>query len=297
MPNPDAMAETAVGLRLQRLGYRRARLLLLVAGLAVLAVIGALTYVRSVEPIEVTATLLFLPIFVAVVFWKMPGGITAGLLAAGLYTVLRYPAIDAVGLDRFLGLIVSRSVAFVAFGAIAGWASRQLESSVRKLEAVDRIDDATGLFNARYFLEDTDLEMSRAQRYQTIFSVSALEIRSEALAGLSGRRRARVLRELGRELGEAVRKVDRAVHAIDTAGHRIAVILPETGREGAQVFTRRLLARVASFLSQRGASISEEAMIGTVLTLPDDAETLGSLREEFAAIDRAEHPEVPAAGA
>ncbi len=279
----DAMQD-AKGLR--RIGYRRARLLLLGLGVAVLAVIALLTYIRRVEPVEVAATLLFIPIFIAVVLWGTTGGVVAGALAAVVYGMLRLPAIDAVGIERFAGLLISRSAAFVAFGALGGWATRQLQSSLDKLELYDQIDDETGLFNARFFLEDTDLEISRAQRYRTFFSIAIVDIPEERLASLSRRRRKRLIREVGRDLPAAIRKVDRAAHVRMSDRHRFAVILPETAREGAGIFTGRLGERIESQLPSGAGEV-----VARSLTLPDDMEALQALREDFAAVDRAERPQ------
>lgn len=265
--------------------------MLLAAGLAVLLITVAVMYVRRVETVEVMGTVLFLPVFVALVFWNVRGGVIVGILAAAAYAALRYPAIDAVGADRFLGLIASRTVAYIAFGALGGWASRQLETSLEKLELYDQIDDVTGLFNARFFVQDIDLEMSRSKRYQTVFSVSVVDVPASAFEPLDGRQRKRALRDLGRILRDSVRTVDRAVHAQDGDRHRFAVVLPETGPEGVRVFAERFVERVSEFLSQRGARVSPDGASSMAATFPEDEAAIQGLRSEFSAIDRLDHPE------
>jgi GGDEF domain-containing protein len=284
------MEQRALG-RLHDLGYARARRLLLLVGLAVLAVIAAVMFVRRVDTVEVVATLFFMVVLAACVFWKVQGGLTAGIVAALAYASLRYPAIQAVGIDRFLGLIVSRAVAYVAFGALGGWAMDTLEASLTKLELYDQIDDETGLYNARFFVQDTDLEMSRSRRYRTIFSVTVADIPKNAVEGLARRQRTGALRSLGRLIADSVRTVDRAVHGSDGGNHRLAVVLPETGKQGAQIFADRFVERVAQYLSGRGAAISPDAIGRLALSFPDDERAVQSLRAEFAAIDRWEHPE------
>lgn len=283
--------DTGLETTVRRMGYRGARRLLLAAGLAVLLITVAVMYVRRVETVEVMATVLFLPVFVALVFWNVRGGVLVGILAAAAYAALRYPAIDAVGADRFIGLIASRAVAYIAFGALGGWASRHLETSLEKLELYDQIDDVTGLFNARFFVQDVDLEVSRSKRYQTVFSVSVVDIPSAAFEPLDGRQRTRAHRELGRILKDSVRTVDRAVHAQDRERHRFAVVLPETGPEGVRVFTDRFVERVSEFLSQRGARVTPESVGSVAATYPEDEAAVQRLRQEFSAIDRVEHPE------
>lgn len=281
---------------LRRLGYAGARRLLLVVGVVVIGAVALVMYLRDVETNEVIATLFFIPIFVAFVFWDLKGGVIAACLAALGYILLRYPAIEAVGSGRFLGLIFSRGLGYLAFGAIGGTANQVLESSLQKLELYDQIDDATGLFNARFFVQDTDLELSRSKRYQTVFSVSVLDFPVAALEVLSRRQRAAVAKDLGRLLGESVRTVDRGVHGTDGSKHRIAVVMPETGPEGARIFSDRLQQKVIEYLRSKGATIGDGQVVVQSVTFPDDAEAeVQRLRSEFAEIDRIEHPEATAA--
>jgi GGDEF domain-containing protein len=281
---------------LRRLGYRSGRWLILAVGVGILLIVAAVVYARRVETVEVVATLLFIPVFVALVLWGWRGGLAAGILAAAAYAWLRAPAIEAVGVDRFLGPLVSRGLAFIAFGTIGGWAARQVQDSLLKLDLYDQIDDATGLFNARFFLQSTDLEMSRAKRYETLFSVSSVDVPVAALSGLPGRKARRALRELARHVRASIRNVDRAIHADDGIYHRFTVILPETGGEGARVFTGRLAERVAAHFTERGVPLTPDRLQVSTLTHPDDEEGLTRLRDEFSAIDRSEHPEpAPAA--
>src|SRR5207302_5595002 len=197
------------------LSYNQVRILMLVGGLVLLGLTALVTYVRRVETAEVAAILFFIPIFVAFVFWDWIGGLIAAAAATAGYIILREPAIHALGSGPFVSLIFSRSIAFFAFGAIGGLGNQQLEASLTKLDLYDQVDDATGLYNARYFLQDTDLEVSRSKRYQTIFSVAVVDFPVAALDAVGRRRRRTVLRQLGQLLAESVRTVDRAVHADD----------------------------------------------------------------------------------
>jgi hypothetical protein len=275
------------------LSYNQVRIFMLLGGLALLGITAAVSYVRRVETAEVVAILLFIPIFIAFVFWDWKGGLIAAALATVVYILLRRPAIEAIGAGRYTSLIFSRAVAFFAFGAIGGLANQQLRASLTKLDLYDQIDDETGLFNARYFLQDSDLEMSRARRYQTIFSVSSVDFPGSALDNLGWRKRRNTIAQLGQVLADSVRTVDRAVHAHDGSLHRIVVVLPETAEEGAGVFTDRLATRIAAFLAQRGAPVEESAVLRRAMTFPGDEGALQELREEFAEIERREHPEHP----
>lgn len=275
--------------RLSRMGYAQARRLLVLAGLAVLAVVVLVMYARRVDGIEVAATLLFVPIFLGFAFGRVVGGVVSAVAAIAVYAALRYPAIDAVGVGEFTGLLASRSAAYLIFGAVGGWSMQVLEGSLLKLELIDEVDDDTGLFNARHLLNQTNLEMARAQRYQTLFSVVVLEVPSAALAGLRTRERRGLLHELGRLLGDGVRTVDHMVHAHHGDCHRLVAVLPETAQEGAEVFRSRFEERVRAHLVSRGAELDGGALVARSMTLPGDEADLEVLRREFAEIDAAQH--------
>jgi len=273
--------------RLGRMGYRRARQLLGLAGLAILAVLVAVLLVRSVDTAEVVATLLFAPIFLLLLWFGLPGGLVGAAAATLVYVFLRADAIDAVGWGEFSALIASRAIAYFLFGAAGGWASGTLRMSLDKLDLYDQVDDLTGVGNARFLLTDIDLERARAQRYQTVFSLSIVEIDGDALADLPARRRRAVLRALGSKLADGVRTMDRVAHGYDGRVHRIAIILPETAEEGARVFQLRLEEQVRAFLAEHGSP--DASVAGATVTVPGDEEALEHELGTWRRIDAAEH--------
>jgi len=283
------MSEPAVTDRLSQLGYDKARRLLLLAGLVVLAVVALLMYVRSVDSVEVAAALLYIPIFVGLAYKGPRGGLIVAVVASLVYVWLRYPAIDAVGFGHFASLIASRSGAYLVFGLVGGWCNETLESSLDKLELYDQVDDDTGLMNARFFLQQTDLETARAKRYQTLYSVVRLSMPTAALASLSRRKRAALLKELGRQLSDGVRTVDHVVHGRLGDHHLFATILPETSASGAQVFRERFADRISLFLVARGAVLRDDQMESSWFAIPGDEAALEAARVDFARVDEHEH--------
>ena len=287
----EVMAGTLRGDRdvvggLARMGYRRARHLLVLAGFASLAAIVLVLLARGVDHVEVAGTMLFVPIFVALMYLGLPGGVAAGALATAAYVVLRLDAIDAVGWGEFGGVVISRGVAYLLFGAVGGWAASTLELSLDKLELYDTVDDATGLNNARFLLQDVELEQARAQRYRTVFSVSFVDISSPEIDGLPGRRRRQMLRSLGARLAGSVRTMDRVAHGNDGRVRRLGVILPETASQGAAVFHARLLDQLRVFFDSHDLDVE---LSGQICTLPGDDAQLEARLDLWRAIDRAEH--------
>lgn len=285
MAAPSTNEQTVVD-QLIRVGYDRARRLLVVVGLVILAIVVAGLLARSVDHVEVIGTLLFVPIFVALMYWGVLGGAIAGVLATVAYVVLRSDAIDAVGFGEFAGIVVSRGLGYLLFGVAGGWAASTLELSLEKLDLYDTIDDLTGLHNARFLLDDVGLERARSQRYETVFSVSFADIPAAEIGALSSRKRRHLLRELGQRLESAVRGVDRVAHGFDGRVHRVAVVLPETASEGARIFHGRLLAQVQEFLASRDVDV---AVSGAVCTVPGDGDALEDRLESWRRIDAAEH--------
>lgn len=279
---------TAGPRELSRIGYNQARLLLALAGLGVLIVLVAVLLARSVDIVEVWGTLLFVPIFLALLFFGLAGGIVGAVAATLVYVILRADAAAAVGWGEFSGVIGSRAFAYLLFGVVGGWASSTLESSLDKLDLYDQVDDITGLNNARFLLHDIDLERARAERYQSVFSVSFLEVPADALSAMSGRRRRTLLREFGRTLEDGVRAIDRVAHGFDGTTHHIATILPETADEGAATFHGRLVESVRQFLVSYGAA-GDLRVGGAVHTVPGDDEALLARLDTWRRIDEAEH--------
>jgi len=247
---------------------RRVRALLTGIGLVILALTALIMYVRSIEPIEVVGTMLFIPVFLGLMFWGFPGGVLLGIAAAIGYAVLRLPAMDAIGTGRYVGLVLGRGAGYLAFGGIGGWAVSQLRASMEKLDLYDQIDDATGMLNIRAILQAIDMEQSRSQRYRTLFSVATVEIPSAVFERFGRRRRTTILKELGRNVSDGTRGADRCGHGIDSDTHLLMIVLPETGKEGARVFTGTLVRRLNEWMNDRG--IDRTGLAGASVTFPED---------------------------
>lgn len=257
----------------------KVRALVAVAGLATLLALSAILWLRRVDPVEVGATLLFVPLFLAVMLGRLPGGIIGGLAASGAYVAMRLPTIETLGLESSLGLLLGRSAGYLAFGILGGWAVSRLQRSLTKLDLYDQIDDDTGLFNARYLVDAIELERSRAARYQTLFSIVALDIPSAPIDALTPRQRRKALRSLGEDVIAAIRAVDRGVHLREGATHRLVLLLPETPEQGAQVLADRFRHRTADVLTSLEVTVGAEDLSVTSWTVPGDEEQVEALRE------------------
>lgn len=285
------MSSIARRVILAPLGYERTRLLLSLVGTALLLVVAAIMAARGVDRVEVIAALLYIPIFLVLMIGGVKGGLLAGLGAAAMYLGMRWSAIEIVGGGQFVGLIVSRSAAYLAFGGLGGWAATQLESPLRKLEDHDLVDDATGLFNARFLVRQTKLESSRADRYGTPFSIVVLSVPYDRLKVNGRRASSKDLRPITELLRTRIRTVDRAVHADTGDRHLFAIILAETPAEGAAIVVRNLTSAVQELPGVQGKVEASAA------AYPGGGEALEEIVRQFEQVDRMEHPDdQPAAG-
>ena len=80
-------AATATGAK--TLNYQTARLLAGGMGLAIIVVLAVVQSALHVEFPEIAAVLLFVPIFVALLYWDVVGGLVGGILASAVYVALR----------------------------------------------------------------------------------------------------------------------------------------------------------------------------------------------------------------
>lgn len=263
------------------LNYTQSRTVILLLGLIVLTVLGGIMWVRGVEPVEVSATIFFIPLFAAIVFFGLPGGLLIGALASIAYIVIRIPSIQAVGFESLAGLLVTRVAGYVIFGAVGGWATRSLGASIQKLERVDRIDDETYLHNARAFIEQVELERARAERYSGVFSAVMLSFDN---TDLDRRARAALMQSLGTHLRANVRSVDDITHARDGGTDLFGFVLPQTDSDGAAVFVDKLRATLATIVP--GQRHYEAASV----TFPDDMDDLAGIVDRFRRISAREHP-------
>jgi GGDEF domain-containing protein len=266
------------------MSYDRARSLMLYSGLGLLGVISLVAMVRGVDRVEVAGTLFFIPIFAGFVFMGIGGGLALAAAAVAGYLALRLPAIRLVGIGPLAGQISARVVGYLIFAGGGGWAAAQLKTSLDKLDLHDTIDDETGLFNARSFVETIDMERSRATRYQKVFSVVVAEFDGGSWG--TGKKGRSQLKELGAKVAAAVRHVDHVVHARTNGNHLLAVVLPETGREGAGTVAVNLRRHLVDAAGEGDVRV-------TTTTFPGDEEHLEAMVGLFRKIDKTQHPEHP----
>lgn len=261
------------------LTYRQARLIVLGFGAALIAAVALAAFLRGADLVEVGAVLLFLPVLAALAFWRARGGIAAGVVVSVVYVVVRFATLGGLDAGEFLGAALVRVLLYVGLGLFGGWANELLEQALHKLELYDEIDDATGVGNARALLSITDRETARAARYGSVFSLALLRIERPAFAAVDETAAIRALRRLCQSLESNIRTTDLVARIPLDAREDVVVVLPETGRVGAQQFTDRLIVSAREHLTAAGVSANGE-VTGEVVSLPGDEERLRAYQLE-----------------
>jgi diguanylate cyclase (GGDEF)-like protein len=147
----------------------------------------------------------------------------------------------------------------------------------KKLEVESITDGLTGLYNYRFLIRSTRLEMKRASRFGYTFSfvmidVDNLKEYNDHKGHLSG---SRALRDIARVITQSCREIDLAAKY---GGDEFALLLPQTGLEGAVRLGERILRAVRRFRFDGRTPGLLTCSIG-VSVYPDDGCTVEGLIE------------------
>ena len=159
---------------------------------------------------------------------------------------------------------------------------RELRKAHRKISDMPTLDELTGLFNRRYFMEALKRERARAERHGKNLSLCMMDLDlfkrvNDELGHTAGDL---VLADMGRIIGEWSRQTDLSCRY---GGEEFAVIFPETALEGARVACERLRQTVEENMVQwRTGPIQITISIGVTQHRTGDKDSMRSL------IDRAD---------
>jgi diguanylate cyclase (GGDEF)-like protein len=174
---------------------------------------------------------------------------------------------------------------FLVAAVVLAWAlARTLTRLHQRVAAQAVTDPLTGLWNRRYMAETLDREVARSLRFGHPISLIILDV--DDFKQINDRRGHMqgdmVLENVADVVRDATRSIDVAARY---GGDELALILVETGREGAAILGERLGEQMRSkqVPLREGGAMDVTISVG-VATIPDSAEDLDSLVD---AADRA----------
>lgn len=259
--------------------YRQARWVVLLLGAALIVGVTLTALFLGADLVEVAAIALLLPVIIVAAFTGPTGGALAGLIMSIVYVVVRVTTLpDSVEVGSFVASMATRVAIYLIIGVVGGAAMRQLESSLRKLELYDEIDDETGVGNARAVLSITDRERARAQRYGSVFSIGIVEIDHEVFEHVKRKQATRAFRDFLQDVDHAARTSDAVARVQQGAVEQVLLVLPETGRTGAEIAVSRLRDRARDDLGSVGMPTENGFVRSRTLTFPGDDAALDELQ-------------------
>ncbi len=148
---------------------------------------------------------------------------------------------------------------------------------MKKLKDLSLKDPHTNLYNYHYFLERVSSEFKRARRYNLPLSVIMIDIdHFKAINDVYGHTYGDIiLKELAQCLSEFARGNDLVARY---GGEEFVILLPDTDKEGALIFGKRLWKEIGSHtFDQGGRKIKIKVSLGISNYPEDGAEKEGTL--------------------
>lgn len=249
---------------------RLERLVLLLAGAAILGDLAISLSKGSLDAVEVLAEALLFGVLVCAVHFGLRVGSVAAIAAALAYVFLRLPQLSDGPLTppELLGL-AARIISFGVVGIVGGELSMRLRYSLTRMEGHVAIDDWSRVYNQRYVLSELEQGRLRHDRYGEPISVIVVTLAASLFTGFRPGRHRALVRGVADHIRGDVRMVDEVGRLEDG---RFVVVLPHTPKEGGVVVRDRIASGVRSTLGAR-----DESVEAACLSLPEDAQAFEAL--------------------
>ena len=216
---------------------------------------------------------LLVPCFAAIIGWSLGGGYLVPGATQQIVEIAGFLLTGAAGL-ALASYVRRRNV------QVERAYSAHLEELSQRLRSLAYRDSLTDLYNHRYFHEQLNHEVERANRYGQPVSVILMDLDhfkevNDTYGHLMGDK---VLTLIGQVINNQVRGADVAARY---GGDEFAIILPDTPREAAEATARKLAKAIATGRSYAG-SLSESVPLSIsygVACCPDEARSVSELKQ------------------
>jgi diguanylate cyclase (GGDEF)-like protein len=139
-----------------------------------------------------------------------------------------------------------------------------------KITELSTIDEQTGAYDFRRFIEQVQTEYQRYRRYGEPFTI--ISILYEMAHPQSGDDEEVLQEQLLKATTDSLRKTSRATDTVYRYGqHEFAVLLPDTDKNGAKALVTRLKGSLTQITKKSSAELHLKIGIGSV-SCPEDTE-------------------------
>ncbi len=229
----EPTADSVFGVILDYLSKLPQFVLILVASLLVLLV-GILNHMAGPE---VSSTIFYLiPIVMVTWLTRRSIGFIFSVLSALTWLIADLTS----GTAHFNSdIIYWNGVARLGSFFILTFILTTLKNTLRQEKEYSRIDFLTGIRNRRYFIELVNMEINRARRYEHPFTVVCIDLDNfKTVNDCFGHSTGDILlRVVARTIQQNIRVTDTVARL---GGDEFAILLPETGRNVAEVILQKV---------------------------------------------------------
>lgn len=219
------------------MSYNDFRKMLIFFGGGVILITSLFIFVNFRSLTEIVGQLLFLLILLGAAYYGREGGIITAILATVIYASLYFPTIMSMGVLTVLPLILVRAAIYGFTGPVGGEICSRIKRFLSEVGNQQFIDPHTKLFNQQYCARLLKAQIDNFDRYNTIFSLVLIRLRSNIMEYLKQERYQHVLKEIADGIVRDIRLVDEAGRIGDD---QFLIVLPYTPEDGAKVAAKRV---------------------------------------------------------
>jgi len=208
--------------------------LLISIGCVMVLLVGILTYLAG--PDLSSSIFYLIPIALVTWFTKRSIGLIVSILSALTWLIANL-ASGATYSDS--AIVYWNGVARLSSFFILTFILSALKNILKQEKELSRIDFLTGIPNRRYFIELFNMEINRARRYEHPFTMVLLDLDNfKTVNDCFGHSTGDILlRLVARTIRENIRVTDTVARL---GGDEFAILLPETGRNVAEVIMQKV---------------------------------------------------------
>jgi diguanylate cyclase (GGDEF)-like protein len=236
--------------------------LLISIGSVMVLLVGVLNHIAGPE---LSSTVFYLiPIALITWFTKRSIGFILSMLSALTWLIVD---LSSGATYSFSDIPYWNGVARLSSFFILTFILSALKNTLKQEKEFSRIDFLTGIRNRRYFIELVNMEINRARRYEHPFTMVCIDLDNfKTVNDCFGHSTGDILlRLVARTIQENIRVTDTVARL---GGDEFAILLPETGRNVAEVMMQKVQRINLDILRKHGWPVTLSIGVVTFMSPP-----------------------------